>query len=75
MEIQYINGVTDTTVSVNGGPGEMVPITGAPGNLTRVIFGDEGPRVGPSYLDAIPAATLSLLALGGLGVLLRRRRK
>ena len=75
MEAVYVNGSTDISISINGaGPG-VIPINGAPGNLIAMAFGDEGPWGGPSYLDAIPEpATLSLLVLGGLGALIRRRR-
>ena len=69
--IDYVNGATDFSWSINGGATETWNVQ-TPGILDKFnIFG----RTAPTLFDDIPEpATLSLLSLGGLALIRRRRR-
>ena len=73
LVIEYVNGSTDLDVTINGVNNVFTNMK--PGIMNHVSFGSPYNN-SHGYIDAIPEpATLSLLGLGGLCALLRRRRK
>ena len=68
--IEYVCGTTTADVTINGASHTFVVTAGI---LNNVSFGAPS-SFGIAYLDAVPEpATLSLLALGALGLIRRKR--